>query len=118
MCIAESITFAIAVRRNRFDTIDTLWGLGFAAVAVTGYASPGGGNPLITALTVIWGVRLAWHIHRRNHGKPEDARYAAIRDRAKGSPQVHMFVRVYLVQAVILWFVSLPVHEDGSIASP
>lgn len=108
--VLVSATFALAARRERFDTIDTLWGLGFAAIAVTGYAVSGGGNPLITVLTVVWGVRLAWHIHRRNRGKAEDPRYAAIRERATGNPLVSMFVRVYLTQAVIMWFVSLPVQ--------
>ncbi|SDN71970.1 DUF1295 domain-containing protein [Allokutzneria albata] len=96
------ITYAIALRRRRLDTIDTFWGLGFAVIAVTSYVLSGFGNLVITALTVLWGVRLAWHIHARNHGRPEDPRYTKIR----GNP----FYRVYLLQAVIMWFVSLPVQ--------
>ncbi|MFB9903070.1 DUF1295 domain-containing protein [Allokutzneria oryzae] len=103
------ITFAVSVRKDRFDTIDTFWGLGFAAIAVTSYALSGG-HLLVTALTVVWGVRLAWHIHSRNHGRPEDPRYVAIRRRAKGNPLAHLFFRVFLLQAVIMWFVSLPVQ--------
>ncbi len=30
-------------------------------------------------MAVAWGVRLAWHIHKRSCGKPEDARYADLR---------------------------------------
>ena len=96
------ITYAIAMYRNRLDTIDTFWGLGFAVIAVVSYALSGGGHLVITVLTVVWGVRLAWHIHSRNHGRPEDPRYTRIR----GNP----FYRVYLLQAVIMWFVSLPVQ--------
>ncbi|WP_086828798.1 DUF1295 domain-containing protein [Allokutzneria sp. NRRL B-24872] len=96
------ITYVIARRRGRLDTIDTLWGLGFAVIAVTSYALSGGGHLLSAALTVVWGVRLAWHIHSRNHGRGEDPRYTKI----KGNP----FYRVYMLQAVIMWFVSLPVQ--------
>jgi steroid 5-alpha reductase family enzyme len=65
---------------------------------------------LITALTCVWGLRLAWHIGRRNRGKPEDPRYVAIIERAKGNPVAHLVRKVYVPQAVILWVVSLPVQ--------
>ena len=46
-----------------------------------------------------WGLRLAWHIGRRNHGKPEDPRYVAIMERAKGNPVLHLVRKVYIPQA-------------------
>ena len=50
---------------------------------------------VVTALTVIWGVRLAVHLHLRNHELP---RGPAVRAHgSKGRPAgLHMFVRVYL----------------------
>jgi steroid 5-alpha reductase family enzyme len=107
-----AVTFGIAVRRRRFDTVDTFWGLGFAVVAVLSFALSGGHGDLLTrvlvsVLTVLWGVRLGVHIHRRNHGQEEDARYAAmLRKGGLG----RMFVRVYLLQAVLLWIISAPVQ--------
>ncbi|WP_232665563.1 DUF1295 domain-containing protein [Pseudonocardia sp. TRM90224] len=106
---------AVGLRGGRHDGIDVAWGLGFAAVAVTTLvASEGYGDGwrrwLITALTCVWGLRLSWHIARRNRGKPEDPRYVEIRDRAKSNPVAHLVRKVYVPQAVIMWVVSLPVQ--------
>jgi steroid 5-alpha reductase family enzyme len=107
--------FGIAVRRSRYDTVDTVWGLGFAAIALLSFGLSGGhgdvlARVLITALTVVWGVRLAVHIHTRNHGKPEDPRYAAMLAKGGDRPKTRMYVRVYLVQGVLMWLVSVPVQ--------
>jgi steroid 5-alpha reductase family enzyme len=107
--------FAAAVRRRRFDLIDSAWGLGFAVVAVITYAlSAGRGDPLArsaaAAPTVVWGLRLAVHIHTRNRGRGEDRRYVEIAGRAGDRVRRYMLTRVYLTQAVLLWFVSLPVQ--------
>lgn len=111
--VAVTVTFGIARLRGRYDTIDTFWGLGFALVAVVAF--PLGSGPLVlrlvtAALTVVWGVRLAVHLHVRNRGGGEDPRYQRMVERAGDNPGVRIFVRVYLLQAVILWFVSLPVQ--------
>ncbi|SDU79558.1 DUF1295 domain-containing protein [Jiangella alkaliphila] len=95
--------------------IDTVWGAGFALVAVvTWLASAGDGDgvlrALVTVLTVMWGVRLAVHLHRRNHGKGEDPRYEDLFARHAGGRTRVAALWVCLPQAVILWFVSLPVQ--------
>ncbi|MEK6438791.1 DUF1295 domain-containing protein [Pseudonocardia sp. T1-2H] len=105
----------VAVLRKRHDGIDAVWGGGFAIVAITTLIlSAGAGDAwrrwLITALTVVWGARLAWHIGRRNHGKPEDERYVALMARAPGNPHLRAVRRIYLPQAAVMWFVSLPVQ--------
>jgi steroid 5-alpha reductase family enzyme len=105
----------VAVLRKRHDGIDAVWGSGFAIVAITTLIlSAGAGDAwrrwLITALTVVWGARLAWHIGRRNHGKPEDERYVALMARAPGNPHLRAVRRIYLPQAAVMWFVSLPVQ--------
>jgi len=110
---AVTATFGIARLRRRYDTIDTFWGLGFAIVAVTAF--PFGTGPLalrltVTALTVVWGVRLSVHLHLRNRNAPEDPRYQEIIERAGPNPGGRIFVRTYLMQAAVLWFVSLPVQ--------
>jgi steroid 5-alpha reductase family enzyme len=109
------VVFAISVKRGKYDTIDTAWGLGFAVIAVVAFALSFGDGPntlraVTTVLTVVWGVRLAVYLHKRNHGKPEDRRYQAILAKAKGNPKLHMFRVVFLLQGVIMWVVSLPVQ--------
>ncbi|MEV4614912.1 DUF1295 domain-containing protein [Kitasatospora sp. NPDC049258] len=107
--------FAVGLRTGRHRGVDVAWGLGFAAVALTGYGlSAGYGDPgrraLVTALVVVWGVRLAVHIGRRSRGQGEDPRYAAMLARAPAGAEGRYALRkVYLLQAGILWFVALPV---------
>ncbi|WP_216209606.1 DUF1295 domain-containing protein [Amycolatopsis aidingensis] len=106
------VTFLLALRRGRYDLVDSAWGAGFAAIAVVAVLVAGMSTVpgvVACALTVIWGLRLSVHIHRRNRGKPEDPRYRDILARARGNPAVHMFLRVYLAQAVVMWVVSWPV---------
>jgi steroid 5-alpha reductase family enzyme len=112
---AIALAVAVWVRGGRHDGIDVVWGAGFAIVAVVSLLLALGKGDLwrqvlITVLTCVWGLRLAWHIGRRNHGKPEDPRYVAIIERAKGNPLAHLVRKVYLPQVVILWVVSLPVQ--------
>jgi steroid 5-alpha reductase family enzyme len=121
-------TWLVAVRIGRHAVVDVVWGAGFAVVAGAAAllarahgVGDGGRALLVVALTAVWGLRLAVHIARRNHGKGEDPRYADIQARATGSPALHMYRRVYLTQAAAMWFVSLPVqaavHQDGPLWS-
>ncbi|NMH96089.1 DUF1295 domain-containing protein [Pseudonocardia acidicola] len=110
-----ALVVAVVVRGGRHDGVDVVWGLGFALIAVTTLLlSAGQGDTwrrwLITALTVIWGLRLAWHIQRRNRGKDEDPRYVRMLAAAPGNPTAYAFRKIYLTQGVIMWLVSLPVQ--------
>jgi steroid 5-alpha reductase family enzyme len=68
----------------------------------------------VALLTVAWGVRLGAHIHSRNRGKPEDPRYVAILER-RG---VLGMYRVYVIQAVVMVVVSLPVQAASYETAP
>jgi steroid 5-alpha reductase family enzyme len=101
----------IGVRRQRHDGVDVVWGLGFVLIGVvTAILADGPLRLLVTALVSIWGLRLAWHIHRRNRGRPEDRRYVALLRRARGNPHLYALYSVYLLQGMIMWVVSLPVQ--------
>lgn len=108
--------FVVSVRRDRHDTIDTAWGLGFALVAVTSYLVAAPGQPVITALTALWGLRLSIHIGLRSRGTQEDRRYVDIRRRANGN--LGLVRAVYLPQAVVLLIVSLPVQTAQYAPTP
>jgi len=105
--------FAAGVRRRRHDGVDVVWGLGFVLIGVVTAVladGPAWRRVLVTALVAVWGLRLAWHIHRRNRGKPEDRRYVAMLARAPGNPNVYALYSVYLLQGAVMWVVSLPVQ--------
>jgi steroid 5-alpha reductase family enzyme len=110
-----SAAFAVGARTGRHRVVDVLWGPAFGAVALAGFLmSAGHGDParraLALALTAVWGVRLAVHIGARSRGKPEDPRYERLLSKARGSRLWFAYTRVYLLQAVLVWFISLPVQ--------
>jgi len=107
--------FAVGVRSKRYRVVDVVWGAAFTAVAVVSFAlSAGHGDlarrVLALVLTSVWGLRLAGHIAVRSHGKAEDPRYVRLLDKARGSRAWYAFTRIYLLQALLVWFVSLPVQ--------
>ncbi|MEY3609736.1 MAG: hypothetical protein RLZZ264_257 [Bacillota bacterium] len=108
--------FWIAVKQNNFGIIDIGWGQGFVLVAWVLMLTRTfllGVNPNIIGfvtlvLTTIWGLRLSSHIHKRNHGKPEDKRYVAMRAKIK-PPYVLLksFVKLFLIQALFMLLISI-----------
>jgi steroid 5-alpha reductase family enzyme len=109
--------FAVGVRTGRHRGVDVAWGIGFTAVALTGYGlSAGYGDDgrrlLATVLVTVWGLRLSAHIAHRSRGAGEDPRYARMLERAPAGPRRTRYAlrMVYLLQAGIVWFVSLPVQ--------
>ena len=108
--LTMAVTFAVALRVGRHAVIDVTWGLGFVVVAVVSLAVTGASPVAVLAvvLVALWGLRLAGHIFLRSRGHGEDPRYQALLDKAPGSRNAYALQRVYLPQAVILWFVSWP----------
>jgi steroid 5-alpha reductase family enzyme len=109
------VTFLVARRVGRHAVVDVAWGLGFVAIALTSFVAAadvgdGSRRVLVLVLTSVWGVRLAAHIARRSRGKGEDPRYAELLGRAHGNRTWFTVRKVYLTQAAVMWFVSLPVQ--------
>ena len=91
---------------------DVAWGLGFVLLSWTSFflsGSPGSRGRLVCVLVSIWGLRLAWHIHARHRGKPEDFRYLAWRREWGRWFYARSYAQVYLLQGALLFLVALPV---------
>lgn len=105
--------WAASLRLRDASIADVVWGPLFIAVAGVGWVR-GGGAPgrkaLVVALTVLWGARLAWHIGRRSLGRPEDRRYAEMRERHGVLWPLKSLFHVFLLQAALAWCVALPVQ--------
>lgn len=91
--------------------VDIFWGAGFVVTCATYFALSDGYEPrkaLILTLTGVWGLRLTAHIGLRNIGKGEDFRYQKWRSQHGKSYWWVSFLRVFLLQGVVMWIVSMP----------
>ncbi len=107
--VLMTVTALVSRRVGRVAVVDVTWGLGFVLVALVSAAL--GDEPVRWLLLVMvgtWGLRLAWHIGKRQLANPhEDPRYAKM----LGDGGFAMAVRrVFVVQGLAMWFVSLPVQ--------
>jgi steroid 5-alpha reductase family enzyme len=105
-----------ARRAGRWNVVDVAWGLSFVLIgaAAFGWSSPSPASSarrlLVLVMVAVWGLRLAGYIWLRSRGGGEDPRYAAIMSRARGSKQLYAIRVVFAPQALLAWFVSLPVQ--------
>ncbi len=108
-----ALAWAVHLVYGKASVADSFWGPGFAAIAVVTFGLTEGdpaSKRLITALVIVWAARLAWHVTRRNLGKPEDPRYADMRARHPESFALRSLLTVFLLQAGVMWVVSLPIQ--------
>jgi steroid 5-alpha reductase family enzyme len=107
------ILFVIGSKLNNHGIVDIGWGTGFVLVAwYTFFRLPtqASTNWIIVLLVSFWGLRLAYHVARRNWGKPEDYRYAAMRKRwGDKYPALKAFINVYMTQMVLMFVIALPI---------
>jgi len=107
-----ALWLASVVRRDA-SIVDAFWGAGFVVVVwiCWALAPPERWRPLVLAwMATAWGVRLSAFILWRNWGHGEDRRYGAMRaHHGRRFWWVSLFT-VFLLQGVLLWFVSLPLQ--------
>ncbi len=113
VAVLMTVTALVSRSIGRVAVVDVTWGLGFVLIALVSAAL--GDEPvrwLLLPMVAVWGLRLAWHIGRRQLAHPEeDPRYAKM----LGDGGFAMAVRrVFVVQGLVMWFVSLPV-QVGSV---
>jgi steroid 5-alpha reductase family enzyme len=110
---AMLVLWLVSLARRDVSIVDLCWGPGFAwltAVAFTLAGDPTLRGRLLLVLVSIWGLRLGSYLLWRNWGAGEDARYARMR-RHHGArfPWISL-ATVFGLQAVLQWFVSLPLQ--------
>lgn len=106
-----SAIWIISLLKKDAGIMDIFWGLGFL---IAGYFySPADYSSalqprLLYLLVVLWGLRLSLHIGVRNRGEPEDARYANWRAQHGTKWWWVSYLRVFILQGVVMWVVSIP----------
>lgn len=111
-----AVMFSVARVIGRYDLVDAVWGWLFIIAAVASYAMQSGNvmtfdvQTAVTLLVVIWGVRLSTHILRRiSSTSEEDPRYVELRKKWRGNVMLNIFLRVYVLQAVLALIIVAPV---------
>jgi steroid 5-alpha reductase family enzyme len=118
------LLWVISIRIADMSIVDIFWGPGFGVVAVVGFLlSADSGvearRVLVTILTVAWAARLGAYLWWRNHGKGEDPRYtAAFRQRIQRHLHWHTLTKVFLIQGLLIWLISMPVQVAQFLERP
>ena len=113
--------WVISLFYKNVTVVDTLWGLGFVLIAwLTYLVSDGypGRSLLLAALVSAWGLRLSGYLTLRNYGKGEDHRYGGWREKSGDRFWLVSLFKVFLLQALFLWVISLVVQMGQTAPRP
>lgn len=107
--------WAVSLAIKDASILDVFWGPACFIPAIMTWNLAEVATPratVLTALVVLWGLRLAAHVGIRNLPHGEDYRYAYMRKRAGSDARfaVWSLWRLFAFQATVAWFVSLPVQ--------
>ena len=103
--------FVIGTLLKNNSIVDIGWGIGFVILAWILFflrLPVSLVRTSITLLVSLWGLRLFYHILKRNHGKPEDFRYVAFREAWGKWVVPRAFLQVYMLQGALMFLIALP----------
>ena len=107
-------TWLVSLPLRNASIADVVWGAGFVLVAWVAFFAVNSPldvrQALLVGIPTFWGLRLSLHLFRRNHGKPEDKRYQAMRMQHPKHFGWVSLVTVFGLQGVLMFAVSLPVQ--------
>lgn len=115
------VLWLISVKIDDVSFIDAFWGAGMGMLAVSSWlylGDPGALATMLMLMAAAWGFRLGIYLIRRWRLEGEDPRYKLIlkKDREAGRFAIAALVKVWLMQAVLLFIVSSPA-QLGILAS-
>ncbi len=108
---AMSLAALPSFRTKDPSYIDAIWGSGFVVVATSSFVQTDGDSArkgVLLGLCALWGVRLSTYLLLRWRRQGPDPRYRKMLGETPSAGEI--WVRVFLLQAVILAVVSLPVQ--------
>lgn len=92
--------------------VDIFWGLGFVALAWFYFLAAAADTlraTLVVALVTLWGARLSLYLLWRAWGRPEDYRYAEMREKHPTRFPVRSLATVFWLQGTLIWVISVPI---------
>lgn len=116
-----TLVFIIAQIKKSNSIVDIAWGLGFVIVAlISFFLNPNisVGALVITIFVFLWGIRLSYHLFKRNWNKPEDYRYVEMRNNwGNKNLLLQFYIKIYMVQLVLLFIIAQPILSVNLIQS-
>jgi len=110
-----SFFYLLSLVKKRSDIVDIAWGLGFILVTAQKlYSNYSLKYFLIFILIFLWGIRLAWHIFKRNKNKKEDFRYRQWRQDWGKYFYLRSYFQIFLLQGLFMWLISWPIIFSSS----
>ena len=108
----SGVAWAVCTARRNAGLVDIFWpGLFLVAAAYDAWRfqqwSPA--SRTVASLLVLWALRLAVHLARRNWRAPEDRRYADMRARHEPGFAWKSLYLVFGLQALLAWIASAPI---------
>jgi len=106
-----TLLWPLSLALKNSSIVDVFWGSGFViATWVAFLLTPDGSTGrrlLLNVLVTVWGLRLSLHILTRNWGKPEISAIS-LAQRSWRGVWWRSYLRVFLLQGVILWIIAAP----------
>jgi len=115
------IAWVYSVARRNVGIVDSLWSLMILATLlayVWQAGTPGARGYMVVLMVTVWALRLSLYITVRNHGEPEDRRYREIRANNEPNFKLKSLYIVFVLQAVLAWFIAMPAVAAAASAEP
>ncbi len=112
------VWFVIAQFQKDNSIVDVAWGLGFVGVAWLVQILYADVFLWSTLFVSLWGLRLSIYLGIRYYKTAkEDWRYVNMRNSWKGNVALQSFLRVFLLQGVLMWVVAMPIIQTSFYAT-
>lgn len=123
LCLAINLAVMVLlwllslVLRNA-SIVDIYWGIGFIITSCSAAFMNHNDSfhvQVLLVLITLWGLRLAIYVSWRNRGHGEDRRYQAMREHHGAQFWWVSLGTVFLLQGVLLWFISMPLQATAAV---
>jgi steroid 5-alpha reductase family enzyme len=105
-----TVLWVLSLILKNSSIVDIFWGTGFVFINLAAYflSQQTIQQTLLTISVTLWGLRLSIHIYLRNHGMPEDFRYAQWRKEQGSRWWWISFIKVFFLQGILMWIIAAP----------
>jgi len=120
---AVLLLWVISIPLRDVSIIDMFFSVILFAIAAVSFVVGDGvvaRKQLLLVLVGLWALRITVHLIKRNWGHGEDPRYTKLRSWTSNDRSFTWLSlrKVFLLQGIVIWFVSLPVQVGAAYTTP